>query len=142
MKWWPLVFLLLVSNSGRSDWLALSDLSVDFTHFFPKGRNPLVTQYGLPNKEMGARVGLNFEVETGPCYWWNRVHGAADRDRGGSGGQFRQVGWNFEVGCRVIPKVDLYYTHHSQHVLDHAYDPGYSVEDGVGFRLRILGGKR
>jgi hypothetical protein len=141
MKRWVWV-LLFVSSSGQADWLRVSDLSLDFTQFFSKGRAPLVTQNGLPDRELGQRVGITLEMNTGPLYWGNRIEGYTDRDRVVGGGQFRSVGWQFELGARVIPQVDLYYAHHSQHVLDHAYTPGYPVEDGVGFRLKIIGGKK
>lgn len=142
MKWWPLIFLLLCSSSGQSDWLSVTDLSLDFVQYFPKGRSPLVTGNDLPNRELGQRIGVNFELATGPFYWGNRVQGVTDRDRDVGGGQFRQVGWQFEVGARLIPQIDVFYYHHSQHVLDHEYKPGFPVEDGVGFRLKILGGKK
>jgi hypothetical protein len=142
MKWLIPLLVLLHSPSSQADWLTVSDLSIDMVHFFPKGRSPLITGNGLPNRELGQEVGINMELNAGPFYWGNRVQGVADRDRAVGGGQFRSVGWRFEAGLRLIPQVDVYYRHHSEHVLDHAYDPGFPVQDGVGFRLKILGGKK
>lgn len=139
LKWWPLLALLLISSSGQCDWLDLNSLSIDYVHYTPKGRSPLVTNNGLPDRELGDQMGINLELGVTPYFYWaNRVHGTSDRDTVNGGSQFRAVGWQLELGARVVPQVDIFYHHHSQHVLDYAYPAGFPVEDGVGFRLRIV----
>jgi hypothetical protein len=134
---------LLLATSAQADWIGVEKLSIDYVHYFPKGRAPLLTDNGLPDREPGHRVGFDLTLGLpATFYWGNRVESYVDHDSKEGGGQFRSVGWNFEFGTNVIPQMDVYYHHHSQHVLDHAYDQGFPVEDGVGVRFKIIGGPK
>lgn len=62
-------------------------------------------------------------------YWLNRVHGE------GTNAQVRQVGWEYELGLQLGPKLELYWLHHSQHVLDAERDDHYPLDNFYGARL-------
>ena len=138
MKWWPLIFLLMVSSSGQSRALDLKELSIDFTRYFPSGRSPLITSNGLPDRELGEKVGLSMLLTKGPLCWRNRVESVTDRDVKEGGGQFRSISWLFQMGL-CFQDIDVFYHHRSEHVFDHEFTPGFPREDGAGFRLKIVG---
>lgn len=139
MKVLPLLLLLFFCDSAKAEWMYVTDLSVDYVQFFSGGRAPLISLNGLPNKELGQRVGVNMTLETlGVVYWANRIEGLTDRDTAVGDGQFRSVGWEFDVGFHILPQLDVYYHHHSQHVLDHAEPFAYPVEDGIGFKVKVI----
>jgi hypothetical protein len=134
-----LAFLLLLSSSAEAEWLYVSDLSLDYVQYFSGGRAPLISLNGLPDRELGQRIGVNLTLETlGVIYWANRIEGVTDRDTVQGGGQFRAVGWEFDVGFHMLPQLDVFYHHHSQHCLDQQEPFGYPVEDGVGIRLKVI----
>lgn len=134
---------LLLASSAQANWVEVDHLSIDYTHFFPKSRAPLISNNGLPDRELGNRVGIDLNLALpATLYFGNRIHGESDVDTVNGGGQFRSVGWEFEFGTKILPQMDVYYHHHSQHVLDHSYDFGFPVEDGVGFRLNLIGGAK
>jgi hypothetical protein len=65
-------------------------------------------------------------------YWRNRVHGESTDQ------QFREVGWQFETGLELRNYVQLYYQHHSQHILDAEGQYGkYPLENYVGVRMTL-----
>jgi len=131
--------LLLISQAEAWEALSPREVSLDYTHFGHKGRDPLVTNNGIPHRELGQAVGLRLGIDVlGPLYWRNWVHGRTDRQTFGQASQFRSVGWQFELGVHVTRHLDVFYHHHSQHVLDTTYLPGFPVEDGMGIRLNII----
>lgn len=133
--------LFLHSVICNAEGLQVSDLSLEYIQFFQGGRSPLVTSNGIPDKELGQSIGLNLTVELlGTAFWENHVTGVTDHDRVVGDGQFRSVGWEFNFGVHIFSQADLYYHHHSQHVLDHQGPFAYPVEDGIGLRLKLIGG--
>lgn len=89
-----------------------------------------------------GRVAIEFDLRllNDWLYWNNRVHGE------GTDGQFQTVGWYYELGLD-LGKVQLFWQHHSRHVMDRE-QPYYwderretwkrakfPVEDSYGIRL-------
>jgi hypothetical protein len=70
-------------------------------------------------------------VGPGTVYWDNRVHGEA------TNAQVREVGWQYEAGLDVARRVQLYYGHHSRHILDTA-----GATDSIRFPLDNVYGAR
>lgn len=79
-------------------------------------------------------LSLGFDVSLyGPFYWNNVVHALTDA------GQYRLIGWQFELGVSPWQSLDLFYIHHSQHLLDsHHPFVKFPVNDSLGLRWRLF----
>ncbi len=109
---------------------------------FGCNREPMTPQYGC--KDYVGRVEVDFNLRIlGAGYWDNNVHTEGLR------GQVKTVGWHFEMGAHVTPYLDMFYEHHSRHVMegdqplyyDHKindYKRGvFPVEDSYGIRFKF-----
>lgn len=131
---WIAVLGLLISEAEATD---VRDLSIEYRHFHKSAR---IAE--MPGYQAKEGLAINFDLDLiGPLYWNNTVHATTDP------GQYRAVGWLFEFGLRpsmYFPRgwdgLEIYYEHHSQHVLD-AKHPWmkFPVNDSVGFRWVIMG---
>lgn len=67
-------------------------------------------------------------------YWKNDVHMMAADDH------VRAVGWQYEGGVHIFKNADLFWFHHSQHVLEREPPPGISnpLENRYGFRINFI----
>lgn len=123
-------FLLTFLYPSTAWTVEVRDLSIEFKHFDASG------QFAeLPGEKVKDGLALNFSLGVlGPLYWDNQVHALT------TDAQYRLVGWQFEVGVAVFPCLDVFYFHHSQHVLD-GHHPllSFMVEDAVGFRWILAG---
>jgi hypothetical protein len=63
-------------------------------------------------------------------YWNNRAH------MDNTNSQVRQVGWEWEMGLSV-PKLDVFYHHHSQHLLDEDSTLKFPLENKYGIRFNF-----
>lgn len=118
--------------------LELNEASMSYIDFFPGGSDPLITQNGTPNRTLGKEVKLNLNVNLLKyMYLNNHVHGGTDEIIGSGGkGQFRTVGWEFQLGLHLSKYIDLFAHHHSQHLLDTTYQHGrFPVQDAVGIKI-------
>lgn len=138
-----LICILFAQLAEARDWklMELKEASATYKDFFPGGSDPLITQNGLPNRTLGQEVALNLNVDLlQVLYFNNRVHGGTDEIKSADGlttgrGQFRTVGWEFELGVRISDYINISYYHHSQHILD--YDPGrrFPVQDALQLKI-------
>jgi hypothetical protein len=64
-------------------------------------------------------------------YWNNSVIGKA------SSSQYRSVAWEFEIGM-AYPKLDLFYSHMSRHILEGVRDIRFPLENAVGLRIKFI----
>jgi len=130
-----LLSFLLARSTEAWEVVELGDVSLSYKDFFDGGRDPLITSNGLPGRRLGKQAALNLNVhilEYG--YFNNLVHGTTDEDARGKG-QFRAVGWQWETGIDA-GMVQVYYAHHSQHLLDAVYaHDHFPVQDAIGFRV-------
>jgi hypothetical protein len=106
---------------------------------FGCNRDPIIPEVGC--SEWKGRVALNADFRMlGAGYWKNQVHGE------GTDSAFKTMGWHFEVGINITSYLDLFYEHHSRHVLDqgdahHSSHDGsttsskFPVEDSYGIRM-------
>jgi hypothetical protein len=81
-------------------------------------------------------------------YWKNQVQSE------GVSAKFMTVGWHWELGFSLSPVIDVFWEHHSRHVMDRAqpyyWDERtgspqrvkYPVEDSYGIRIRFYERKR
>ena len=137
-----LILLLLVSVPALAeDWRLLEANSVDIAYrsYFEGSRSALETQNGLPNRQLGK--GLDFDIKNdlfwGIGYLDLLLHAKTDEDTKNGGGQFRSAGLQFRVGFNFTDHIQFGYFHHSQHVLDTEYKPGFPVEDALELRVNI-----
>jgi hypothetical protein len=80
----------------------------------------------------GAAVTFNLTLAAiGPAslYWDNRVHEDSTNK------QVRFIGWEWEAGASWDRQVDIFWHHHSQHLLDQSSDMRYPLENHYGVRF-------
>ena len=137
-------FILTVSpTQAHCDILSLNRLSIEGMQAQPGSVDPLTDYNGLKGRTLNQELNLQMDlVLVGPVYLNNRIRALTDRGTDGGSGQFRSVGWNWRVGVHVLPALDIFVDHFSQHVLDTGYAPGhFPLEDSVGFRLNLFKSK-
>jgi hypothetical protein len=130
--------VLLCRMSDAAEWhvIDLDGVYVNYKQFMPGGRDPLVTENGLGH-HMDKELNLHFDstiLKYG--YWNNMVHSMTDEDVNGHG-QFRVVGWNFQLGAHLCKYLDVQYEHYSQHLMDAQLPYGFPVQDSVGIVLHL-----
>lgn len=132
-----LLVLFLISTflqrAVAGETVELDKVDITYRDFFPGGRDPLITDTGIPNRQLGKEVSLNVDTNIITYFYWNnRIHGMTDEvTNSGGRGQFRAVGWEFDVGFQLLNFLSLGYHHHSQHVLDHEAPFNWPVQDAV-----------
>jgi hypothetical protein len=62
-------------------------------------------------------------------YWDNSIHGE------GTNSQFREVGWRYELGAQLGDSVQLFWKHHSRHVLDAQRSERFPLDNFYGLRV-------
>lgn len=119
--------------------LELDELMVNYKDFFPNGHSPLVTENGIPNRQLGKELSLQMNTSLLKyMYWNNMVHGTTDEVPGTSSGQFRAIGYQFELGVRLFNWFETEYHHHSQHELDNVWPYGHwPVEDAISIKIYL-----
>lgn len=150
---WALSFALLLLLTGEAQSREMSlgngissynpfqldELSMTYRDFLPQGRDPLVTQNGLPNRGLGQELILTLNTDVLRFgYFNNSVHTRTDKPvvEGGPAGQFRTVGWQFEGGLRLTSWLQGGYHHHSQHEMDNVLGFGeFPVEDAIEVKI-------
>ena len=121
------LFLDLIRECPADEFIDLKEMSIEYEHAIHDGRDPLVTPEPINEK-------LKFNIEAqlfGPLYWDSVVHSTTTPS------QFRSIGWDYDFNLRVSQNINIYYHHHSQHLLDrdHTYMEGFPVHDGVGVKI-------
>lgn len=134
-------FLVTPSSYGvEYNLITLDELRVDYISFTQGGRDPLISDIGLPNREIGKLLDLNVNTTIlNYFYWRSLIHSYSDAySNTHENGQFRVVGLNMELGLRLTHFLDVYGWHYSQHVLDTGpIRSGFPVQDGIGIHLYI-----
>ena len=134
-----LLFLFPVSCSAF-DLIDLREVTFDYKSFNSGGHDPIIQDSGIINREDDKYIGLNANVDVLHYFYMNNlVHGTSDQPIVGQGvGQFRTVGWQYELGVHLTDWLDLDYEHHSQHLLDYEGSNHFPVENSVGFHLKLF----
>ncbi len=141
-----LLDLLLCSAVALGDpVVTVNTLALDYRDFTSGGYEPLIHNNALTDRELGKGLGLTMNLDIFQyAYFNNLIHGTTDENRLGGNGQFRAVGWQYEVGLRLMKSlpIDIYKAHHSQHVLDTTTPDHFPVHDSVGFRITFISNQR
>ncbi len=132
--------LLLGAGVATGDNLVqLKEVAVDYKDFVSGGYDPLINSNGLLGREMGTELNLTLDTDVLSVFYFNnRIHGMTDELPGVGPGQFRTVGWQFQYGLRLSPALDIYYEHHSQHLLDTPGISHYPVNNSIGVKLILF----
>ena len=121
--------------------LDVEDISMEASKF-DCNREPMTPDIPCTDYlyRMAFRVDLRL-LEVG--YFRNNVHTEALES------QVKTVGWEYEIGLRVFPWLDIFRHHHSRHVMEGEQprvwdidrqalrEVRYPVEDSYGIRLRF-----
>lgn len=140
------MLISLASSSAHAEWhlIQLEELSFTGAKLGAASRDPIAPHY---TDKWEYRGNLNMRLNfLGPVYWDNRVH----TETAQSG--VRTVGWWWMVGLRLHPQLDVFWEHHSRHILDQPNPTEYSyenrssrnfpVEDSYGVKLNIYEGPK
>lgn len=130
------VIVLTVILSQKALGVELTYADIEYARFHPSARMP-----EMPGFKAKEGLAINFETDViGPVYWRNRIHALTDP------GQYRLIGWNFELGVpplfwvknKYAQALRVYYEHHSQHLLEGQHPwMKFPVNDSIGFRMVI-----
>lgn len=145
---WLLVLLSILSSESRRASAAeyrlldVDRLDFEYSRLQPENRDPLAPQYtGLWRERAALQWDLRL-LEYG--YWRNHIHTETVQP----GGEVKTVGWEWETGVEVGKYLDVFYHHHSRHVMDEpaprTYDTTnqFPVENSVGVRVHLLREKK
>lgn len=126
---------LLLSQCAKAD--GLEQVYINYKQFTPGGTSYLITNNGIPDRSLDKGISIHFDTTfLSYLYWNNIIHAGTDKNSAGSG-QFRTVGWNFQLGVRLARWLDFQYEHHSQHILDHNGPNHFPVEDSFGINVYL-----
>jgi hypothetical protein len=119
MKW---LFPLLLSGTALAE-PQLDKLTMDIK------RMPFQRDFFFPGQESwGYELRLNLDLRWGRFFWDNEIP-ARTYDSA-----FKYIGWKYDAGVRLIPGVDVVWSHFSQHALDEHRDR-FPVTDSYGVRI-------
>lgn len=134
---------MILLSSGAQAQYKLLDVDVVNMQFaqFACNRDPIIPELSCNDWRGRAEINADLRVLE-YLYWKNSIHGE------GTNSAFKTMGWHFELGINVSKYIDIFYEHHSRHVLDqgnatHFSHDGMSrmtrfpVEDSYGVRFKF-----
>ncbi len=128
---------LIIGQVHAAEGWGLDQAYINYKQYTPGGTSYLITDNGLPDRAMDKEVALHLDTTFWSYLYFNNIiHAATDKGLDGSG-QFRVVGWNFQLGARVASWLDVQYEHHSQHILDWQGPMHFPVEDSIGVNIYL-----
>jgi hypothetical protein len=107
---------------------------INYKDILKNGHNPLMTGGSVATKE----INLHLDTDVFKYFYYNNMIWSLWDQH-----QVRWIGWNFKIGARVLPFLDLQYEHFSKHILDKEYPfrwpegQRFPVEDSIGFNLYL-----
>jgi hypothetical protein len=122
-----------VSSLNAAEYRLLDVDQLDMSYEkFTKRRDAQAPQYGLKDWDHRVSMDVDFRLLR-YGFWENWIHTEAIP------GKVKTVGWDWKLGANLGRYVDVYYHHHSQHVMDEPQiETGNPVEDSYGFRLKFI----
>lgn len=125
----------VVSSTGvsrsidwKSDWGLLERSGFEMSRYM-FNRDPYVPEIGPT--EWTGRLSMDMDIRLFPFLRWNNtVHTS------GNSSSVKHVGWEFEAVIDIFDKVQPFYYHHSQHVMEYARPSrSFPVVDRYGLRF-------
>jgi hypothetical protein len=127
------LFLLFSTSafSGEFRLLNVDALNFEVTKIETK-RDPYYKSHD-PSEDWDWGAALNWNVRfVEYLYWSNRFH--LDYDT-----QVRHVGWKFEAGLNCTKYFDIFWQHHSQHMLEmENKEIEFPLDDRYGIRIHFI----
>lgn len=127
------LLVALFCVTANAQWFEVPDLFTEAKMFTGSAADGISRGIGRQlDKELTLGMNVDF---FGGMYFNNLVIGRTtciDKQQCA----FTSVAYNFKVGARVFPWLDLEYGHQSAHALDHQF--GALVEDYIGFRINFI----
>ena len=116
---------LSLNSLYQGDWLKLDEMYVEYRKF-ETYKNPY-----MPDQKDWQFTGEfhNKMSAFNLVYWDTNLHLSAANDR------IRYVGLEYELGAHVLPWLDTFKYHHSQHMLEETTEIHFPLEDSYGFRV-------
>lgn len=120
--------------AAAQDWHILSLREFDLDAYRLDNHRDSYMQYADPGQDgehWTKGIATDFKLDMVKygeygLYWDNRVEMFA------TNAQPREVGWRYEVGLQLGPRLQAYWLHHSRHVLDDARDDRFPLHNSVG----------
>lgn len=135
-----LLFLLALSSPAMATDYRLLDLDhIDLEYYKVVDNRDDFSSYGEPGSigehwVDGAAINFNLtavQIDDYSIYWDNKVH-MLDTEK-----QVREVGWEWTYGLDIKNKVDFFWYHHSQHVLDATGPEPYPLQNYYGVKVNF-----
>lgn len=138
-----MILLLWQTSAQATEYhlLKAEKLDVEYSKLNPDNRDPYASQY---TGSWGSRYALKWDVAVYHfVYWKNNVHVETINTTG----QVKTVGWEYEVGIRVLPNIDAFGYHHSRHIMDEnpqnsqgqlGSGNSYPLENSLGVRFKFI----
>lgn len=146
---WITVFALVtlfIANKicFGNEFFEVDELSIHYSSFFQGSQDPLLTQSGLPNRQLDKQLDLHLDTSVFQnIYWNNRIHSFTDNVINTNSGQFRAIGLSMNIGIKIFNWLDFGYTHFSEHLLDTTYQyGGFPRQDGVEMIIYLINNKK
>ena len=115
------------STMTRASIVSVTSLTIDYKSYLGSSYQPLVA-----NPHNGLDLALMTNI-TPYVYWGSSVFSMTDNS------QYRSVGLNLLLGLRIIPLLDVYFEHQSEHELDANNPlPRFPEYDTIGVKLKLI----
>ncbi len=136
-----LAFFMVSFTANAQEWklLDVDSMNIEVARF-KCNREPMTPQYNCA--DYTGRVSANFNLRVAEvAYWDNNVHTEAIEST------VKTVGWQYELGLHITKSIDLYWEHHSRHIMEgeqplHVNErtgvvgrDRFSLEDSFGVRF-------
>lgn len=146
---WIVVIVLLISivTCEPAKAQSLQYFGYEFSEVYNE-RDPYLPEFDLRREQAQPDQGEYWDtrsailfnlnlIEFTPSYrmyWDNEIYGFTTTQ------QYRTAGWEWEAGFQ-LDRVDLFWHHHSRHVLEQERDLSYPLHDRYGLRITFYGDK-
>lgn len=118
------------SFDWKHEWFLLERAGFEASRYM-FNRDPYVPE--MDPKDWFGRVAFDIDVRLTPFLRWNNTtHTSGDTSA------VRHVGWEFELVMDAWDKVQPFYYHHSQHVMEYSRPSGsFPLVDRYGIRFNL-----
>lgn len=139
IRW--LLFFVFSTSSFAKEPVRVTNLSIEAARYY-NYRNPYFLLENDRHQKFLGRTNLRLDIGLLPrddptehiLYWHNNIHGSVDQESK----EYREVGWEFEMGSRINRYFDVFYYHHSEHVLEQERSYKFPLEDSYGIRINLI----
>jgi hypothetical protein len=118
MRVLALIFIFFVTASQAVE---LRDLGLTYHHYQEYSVFP---ELGGRHADQGLELAMDVDL-VGPVFWNNAIHYMTE------GSDSIYVGWNYQLGIRILPDLSAGWEHFSQHMIGQSeISPHFPLFDG------------